>query len=82
MFFTTNFLISLLVTSVCEKTSQTPPNIAKIVCLKRSIFLFLIMQHPEASGLGISRNQLHLYSLEDKITSDNPVRFIDAFVSC
>ena len=38
------------------------------------------MQHPEASGQGISRNQLHLSSLEDKITSDNPVRFIDAFI--
>lgn len=34
------------------------------------------MQHIQ----GISRNQLHLSSLEDKITSDNPVRFIDAFV--
>lgn len=31
---------------------------------------------------GISRNQLHLSSLEDKITPDNPVRFIDAFVEC
>lgn len=34
------------------------------------------MQHIQ----GISRNQLQMGSLEDKITSDNPVRFIDAFV--
>ncbi|WP_240665141.1 transposase [Flavobacterium columnare] len=34
------------------------------------------MQHIQ----GISRNQLHVSSLEDKITSENPVRFIDAFV--
>lgn len=34
------------------------------------------MQHIQ----GISRNQLHLSSLEDKITPDNPVRFIDVFV--
>jgi hypothetical protein len=30
--------------------------------------------------LGISRNQLQMVSLEDKISTDNPVRFIDAFV--
>ena len=29
---------------------------------------------------GISRNQMMLSSLEDTITADNPVRFIDAFV--
>lgn len=34
------------------------------------------MQHIQ----GISRNQLQLVSLEDKISVDNPVRFIDAFV--
>ena len=34
------------------------------------------MQHIQ----GISRNQLHLSSLEDKITSDNYARFIDAFI--
>ena len=28
---------------------------------------------------GISRNQLQLVSLEDKIGTENPVRFIDAF---
>ena len=35
------------------------------------------MQHIQ----GISRNQLQMGSLEDKIASDNSVRFIDAFVS-
>jgi transposase len=35
------------------------------------------MQHIQ----GISRHQLQMSSLEDKITADNSVRFIDAFVS-
>ena len=35
------------------------------------------MQHIQ----GILRNQLQMGSLEDKITQDNPVRFIDAFVN-
>jgi len=35
------------------------------------------MQHIQ----GISRNQLQMVSLEDKIAPDNAVRFIDAFVS-
>lgn len=34
------------------------------------------MQHIQ----GISRNQLQMSSLEDTISADNPVRFIDAFV--
>jgi hypothetical protein len=34
------------------------------------------MQHIQ----GISRQQLQIISLEDKITQDNPVRFIEAFV--
>ena len=29
---------------------------------------------------GISRQQLQISSLEDKITLDNPIRFIEAFV--
>jgi hypothetical protein len=29
---------------------------------------------------GISRNQLQIGSLEDKITADNSVRFVEAFV--
>ena len=35
------------------------------------------MQHIQ----GISRNQLQVSSLEDTISIDNPVRFIDAFVN-
>ena len=35
------------------------------------------MQHIQ----GISRHQLQISSLEDKITFDNPVRFIEAFVT-
>ena len=35
------------------------------------------MQHIQ----GISRNQLQVSSLEDTISQDNPVRFIDAFVN-
>lgn len=35
------------------------------------------MQHIQ----GISRHQLQMSSLEDKITTDNPVRFIEAFVN-
>jgi transposase len=35
------------------------------------------MQHIQ----GISRNQLQVVSLEDTISQDNPVRFIDAFVN-
>jgi hypothetical protein len=33
-----------------------------------------------ATHIGISRQQLQISSLEDKITLDNPVRFIEAFV--
>lgn len=33
------------------------------------------MQHIQ----GISRSQLHFSSLEDTISHENPVRFIDAF---
>jgi transposase len=40
-------------------------------------FVFLTMQHIQ----GISRHQLQMGSLEDKITADNPVRFIEAFVN-
>ena len=35
------------------------------------------MQHIQ----GIARNQLQVSSLEDTISQDNPVRFIDAFVN-
>ncbi len=35
------------------------------------------MQHTQ----GISGHQLQMNSLEDKITADNPVRFIEVFVN-
>ena len=35
------------------------------------------MQHIQ----GIARNQLQVSSIEDTISQDNPVRFIDAFVN-
>lgn len=44
--------------------------------LKIRFFVFLKMQHIT----GISRHQLQISSLEDKIALDNPVRFIEAFV--
>jgi hypothetical protein len=39
-------------------------------------FVVLNMQHIQ----GISRQQLQISSLEDKITQDNLVRFIDTYV--
>ena len=63
-------------TSVCEKTSLTLTNITKNSCYIHYDFLYLAMQHIQ----GISRQQLQLESLEDKISVDNSVRFIDAFV--
>ena len=63
-------------TSVCEKTSLIHTNITKNSCYIHYDFLYLAMQHIQ----GISRQQLQLESLEDKISVDNSVRFIDAFV--
>ncbi|MEO8253316.1 MAG: transposase [Flavobacterium sp.] len=45
--------------------------------MKTGIFVFLRMQYIS----GISRHQMRISSLEDTISPDNPVRFIDAFVS-
>ena len=45
--------------------------------MKTGFFVFLGMQHI----IGISRHQMHISSLEDAISPDNQVRFIDAFVS-
>src|SRR6187402_3604173 len=45
--------------------------------MKTGFFVFLRMQHI----LGISRYQMRISSLEDAISPDNQVRFIDAFVS-
>jgi transposase len=45
--------------------------------MKTGIFVFLRMQYIS----GISRHQMRISSLEDTVSPDNPVRFIDAFVS-
>ena len=39
-------------------------------------FVYLARQH----SAGLARLQLQISSLEDQIASDNPVRFIEAFV--
>ena len=41
-------------------------------------FVHLILQHKA----GLSRQQLQICSLEDKIPLDNPVRFVEAVVKC
>ncbi|MFV8331762.1 hypothetical protein ACNQGB_14960 [Flavobacterium sp. XS1P32] len=46
------------------------------VDIKRRFFIFLSMQHI----IGISHQQLRFTSLEDTISPDNQVRFIDALV--
>jgi hypothetical protein len=66
-----------VVTSDCEKTSQSSQQIYQKVCSKTLFFVLLYMQHIQ----GISRNQLQIVSLEDKIIPDNLFRFIDAFVN-
>ena len=70
------FFKAFLPTSDCEKTSQSVQQIYLKTCKKNRKEVFLSMQHIQ----GISRNQLQVSSLEDTISADNPVRFIDAFV--
>lgn len=52
--------------------------IYKNSCYNTGNFVFLRMQHIT----GISRHQMRFSSLEDAISADNQVRFIDAFVMC
>jgi ribonucleotide reductase beta subunit family protein with ferritin-like domain len=59
-----------------KKQSQSYQQIYKNICKKNKVFVNLVMQHIQ----GISRNQLQVVSLEETISQDNPVRFIDAFV--
>lgn len=66
---------ALAITSVCEKTSVLLPSNIKTIWIKTGIFVFLKMQHIT----GISRNQMTFSCLEDTISADNPIRFIDAF---
>jgi hypothetical protein len=44
---------------------------------KNIVFRIITIQHIQ----GISRNQIQIVRLEDKITPDNPALFIDAFVN-
>jgi len=69
-------VIALGITSDCEKTPQSFDKNNKINWIIKFIFVYFTMQYIQ----GISRNQLQMGSLEDKITADNSVRFIDAFV--
>jgi HJR/Mrr/RecB family endonuclease len=55
-----------------KKLPLSPTNILKNVCAKDLIFIVLIMQHIT----GISRQKLQMSSLEDKIGTENPVRFV------
>ena len=59
-----------------KKHSQSFDQIYKNTCKKNKVFVYLVMQHIQ----GISRHQLQVVSLEDTISQDNPVRFIDVFV--
>jgi len=68
--------IILPLTSDCEKTPQSFDKNNKINWIIKFIFVYLTMQYIQ----GISRNQLQIGSLEDKINADNSVRFVEAFV--
>jgi hypothetical protein len=57
-----------------KKLPLSPTNILKNVCTKDLIFAVLTMQHIT----GISRQELQMSSLDDKIGTENAVRFIDA----
>lgn len=70
------FFLKYPTTSDCEKTSQSLQQIYLKTCKKNRKDAYLKMQNIQ----GISRNQLQVSSLEDTISADNPVRFIDAFV--
>ncbi|SHF79116.1 hypothetical protein SAMN05444396_101410 [Flavobacterium segetis] len=54
---------------------------SQIILVKGRKVVYLIMQHIT----GIPRNQIYFYheasGLEDIISSENPIRFIDAFVA-
>jgi hypothetical protein len=59
-----------------KKLPLPPINILKNVITKDLFFVILTMQHIT----GISRQELQMSRLEDKIGTENPVRFVDAFV--
>jgi hypothetical protein len=59
-----------------KKLPLSPTNVLKNVCTKDLFFVVLNRQHIT----GICRQELQMSSLEDKIGTENSVRFIDAFV--
>ena len=66
----------LLLPSVCEKTNINQfIKIQKNPCKPPHNFAFLKMQHKQ----GTARDQISFNSFEDRISRDNPVRFIDVF---
>jgi hypothetical protein len=70
------FVLQFLPKFDCEKkTTILTTNISKS-WFKNYFFVFLILQHIQ----GISRNQVQMYSLEDKITTDLSVSFINTFL--
>ena len=69
-------VLKWLITSVCEKTNINQfIKIQKNPCKPPHNFAFLKMQHKQ----GTARDQISFNSFEDRISRDNPVRFIDVF---
>jgi transposase len=68
--------LRLQLRSVCEKTNINQfINIQKFPCKPPHNFVSLKMQHKQ----GTARDQISFNSFEDRISRDNPVRFIDVF---
>jgi hypothetical protein len=59
-----------------KKPSFISSKIGKKTVIKHKKVVYLKMQYIQ----GTQSNQLQMHSLEDKIRTKNPVRFIDAFV--
>ena len=71
------FEVRFLPTAVCEKNiSKILPKIQKHFVITRHS-----VNHTKMHGLpGLDRSQITFSSLEDAISTDNEVRFMDAFV--
>ncbi len=76
MIFSGQFLEASLQHQTVKK-KQHLPNKYKKILVRNHYFVCFSMQHIQ----GISGNQQQVSSLEDTISADNPVRFIDAFVN-
>ena len=76
-FYSVLLFFSCRTTSVCEKNFRSfPSKIGIKILTKARKIAYLKMQHIQWT----QRYQLQISSLEDKIGTENPVRFIDAFV--